>query len=674
MKTIYSFILFFNLSIAAFSQVFTYNGGYSIGVNTGTAVYQYTKVNGKEIKNGTFSFIDKVNNYNVSGSYSNDKKIGDWTEVRKSFTYNDWPIVKSNLIMAKVLKSNPYKETTETIKSKYSSDNSHTEIETKVVQSMWGYPSEGKSDYSITVKRGYNSNNELISIEGSYTDAGNKKSSFKGALKDGYGVGNWEIMDRPGYTDIFKFENFRIASRTRIDNLTKKTIETVVSEANTQTASSENDYKEQYKITINKNDGILSIKEISPGIYTYKLVEYLKSKASFKTIDMSFMNRTYESMLPSGFPNELALKETSGFPTTEFRFNNICDEINYYSNYIGRNVDKCNSIQKIIPNIKAQTSIAVAANAPLFVRNMTSWAYTQSYSNYETIIIALNLLAMYREHQGYLELNDKYPGEYDEPLQSFEKYNDSLLFIIKKRYFEKYSYSQSEIDTGELWKDILYKKSKGLKDCDSTMYSAQFEYLNNIFTEIDSSVSIFNEKNLKSLLSSPTIKVGNLEFLARDLNLYPKETSSVVLYTHDNYSRVQRVNDLASPLLFGGDLNFVYSPNSLITDPCPKGYRIPTVEEWRELQNTLDGNFDLIKSGGPLNFNSDFMCLSGGSDDYFFGGSMNFLVYNDFKSPRHNKYKFLYFSLTAKQNSEFNPNILESYRPEYVKCRCIKEK
>ena len=70
MKALITICLAVGLNFITYSQVFTYNGSYGIGVNTGTAVYQYTKVNGQEIKNGTFSFEDKIDNYTVAGNFS----------------------------------------------------------------------------------------------------------------------------------------------------------------------------------------------------------------------------------------------------------------------------------------------------------------------------------------------------------------------------------------------------------------------------------------------------------------------------------------------------------------------------------------------------------------------------------------------------------------------------
>ena len=115
----------------------------------------------------------------------------------------------------------------------------------------------------------------------------------------------------------------------------------------------------------------------------------------------------------------------------------------------------------------------------------------------------------------------------------------------------------------------------------------------------------------------------------------------------------------------------LYSPNDLKTDPCPKGYRIPSVEEWRQLQSTLDNDFNLIESGGPLNFHSDFLCLTGGSFDAFSDSQKSFLVVNDYKDPQYNKYKFLYFPLELSQYTT-KPLIGPDHRPEYVKCRCIR--
>ena len=116
----------------------------------------------------------------------------------------------------------------------------------------------------------------------------------------------------------------------------------------------------------------------------------------------------------------------------------------------------------------------------------------------------------------------------------------------------------------------------------------------------------------------------------------------------------------------------LYSPNMLKTDPCPKGYKIPTVDDFKKLQLTLDFNLDLIENGGALNFNSDFNSVTNNSS-YFESSQKYFLVYNDFKDPKLNNYKFLFFPLDGYKIKEAKAQITSDNNQTYVKCRCIKE-
>lgn len=669
--TLIYFVLGF--SSLTLSQVFTYNGSYSIGVNTGTAVYQYITVNGQEIKNGTFSFIDKVDNYTVSGNYNKGEKSGDWTEVRKLFTYNDWPTKKADLIMSNVVKNNPYKETTVTLKSKYNADKSRTEVETKNVLLQWGYPSAGTSNWSVTVTRKFDIKGELIAVEGSYTDNAVKKSAFKGALNDGYGVGNWEIMDRPGYTDIFKFENYRIVSRTRIDNLTKKTVETVVNEENSVNVTNGIDYKGQYKIRVEENEGTLYIKEISPDVLTYKTVEYLRSFANFSTMDMKLMSSLFDEMLPTGFAQELTLKETAGFPKFQFEFNSLCDKMNFYSFYTNNysNWDKLTANEKTVFNIQEQLSVASEGAAEYaFPKNMVDKLYYSDYTGSETVMETMSLLAMAKDWELNKKANSLNPEKLDNTLGSYDLYHDSLTHIIMTRYFQNYTYNNSEIKKAELWKDVLYRKSEELKNCDSVLYTLQFDYLKRIFAQVDSSIATYNQGKYDEALKYSLLKIGDLEFLATDLNVYPKELNSMIIYEYTNQER--KLDNLSSLLSGAKKGQMLYSPNTLKTDPCPKGYKIPTVDDFKKVQLTLDYNMDLIEKGGALNFNSDFNSL-GINTSYFDTSQKYFLVYNDMKDPKWNNYKFLYFPLDGYKIKEAKAQIDPDHSAKFVKCRCIKE-
>lgn len=671
MKIITILFASFALSFSAFSQVFTYNGSYSMGVNTGIAVYQYSTINGQEVKNGTFSFVDKVDNYTVNGSYVKGEKIGDWTEVRKFFTYNDWPVKKADLIMSNVVKNKPYKETIQTIKYKYNNDKSRTEVETKNVLLQWGYPSSGSSNWVVTVTRKFDVKGELSSVEGSYTDNTVKKSSFKGALKDGYGVGDWAIMDRPGYTDIFKFENNTIVSRTRIDNLTKKTVETVLIENNATVSTNGVDYKGQFKVRVDGNECILYVKEISPEVYTYKTVENLRGFANFSTMDMTFMSRIFGEMLPTGFPYELKFKETIGFPKFDFTFNSFCDKMKFYSIYTHNYIDKVNlsKTEKIIFNIQEQKSIANEGVAEFtFPKYMVNKLYFSDYTGNETVMETLSLLAMINSWKGVIKANSLNPGKFENELKKHDLYHDSIASIITKRYFQKYIHNNSELNNGELWKDVLYRQSEELKNCDTALYTNQFDYLKLIYNKIDSAITTYNQKKYDEVLKFVPIKIGDLEFLAMDLNVYPKEINAMVIYEYNNIDRT--IENLSSPITSVKKVQMLYSPNTLKTDPCPKGYKIPKVEDFKKMQLTLDYNMDLIEDRGALNFNSDFKSLEYGS----IGASQKyFLVYNDFKDPKLSKYKFLYFPLDGYKIKEAKASISQDHSPTFVKCRCIKE-
>ena len=667
MKTIIILFASFAISINAFSQVFTYNGSYSIGINTGTAIFQYSKINGQEVKNGTFSFLDKVDKYTVNGSYSKGEKIGDWTEVRKFFTYNNFPINKSDLIMPRVPKNNPYKETTVTIKSKFNTDKSHTEVETKNVLLQWGYPSVGTSNWLVTVTRRYDIKGKLVAVEGSYTDNTVRKSSFKGALKDGYGVGNWEIMDRPGYTDVFKFENYKILGRTRIDNLTKKIIETVSNDNNTGIAANGIEYKGLYKIRVDANEGTLYVKEISPGVFTYKIVENLSSSADFSTIDMSFMSSLFNEMLPTGFPKELKLKETVGFPKFAFEFNSFCDQMEFYSIYTNNysNWDKLSNTEKTLFNIQNQLSIADGANEKVFPKNLVNELYYSESLGNKTVMETMSLLAMAKDWEFKKKADGASPGKMDNVLLTYDLYNDSLNYIIMKRYFQHYT-------NGELWKDVLYRKSEELKNCDSVLYTLQFDYLKRIFNQIDSVIVKYNQGKYDEVLKNTPIKIGDLEFLATDLNVIPKEINSLIIYEKDygypQFNRVRKAS-LSSLITVTTKGQMLYNPSLLKTDPCPKGYKIPTVEDFKKMQVTLDYNMNMIENGGALDFKSDFRCLW--RDDFdTYTVDKNFLVYNDMKDPKLNNYKFLYFQTDGYRIKEAKAKI---DAVTFVKCRCIKE-
>ena len=667
MKTITIVLASLALSFSAFSQVFTYNGSYSIGVNTGTAIYQYSKIEGQEVKNGTFSFVDKVDNYTVNGIYSKGEQIGDWTEVRKFFTYNDFPINKSDLIMSRVPNNNPYKETTVTIKSKFNTDKSHTEVQTKNVLLQWGYPSVGTSNWSVTVTRRYDAKGYLVAVEGSYTNNTVKKSSFKGALKNGYGVGNWEIMDRPGYTDIFKFENYRIVGRTRIDNLTKKIIEKDSIDNNTGIAASGIGYKRQYKILVDANEGTLYVKEISPGVYTYKTVENIESSADFLTIDMSFMSSLFNEMLPTGFPKELKLKETVGFPKFAFEFNSFCEQMEFYSIYTNNysNWDKLSNMEKTLFSIQNQLSIADGADEKAFPKNLVNKLYYSESVDYATVMETMSLLAMAKDWESKKKVDSAFPGKLDNILRTYDLYNDSLSYIIMKRYFQPYT-------KDELWKDVLFETSEELKNCDTVLYTFQFDYLKRIFSQIDGVIAKYNQGICDEVLKKTPIKIGDLEFLATDLNVIPKEKNASIIYEKDyDYPQFNRVRKAPLSSLITGTTKgqMLYNPSLLKTDPCPKGYKIPTVEDFKKMQLTLDYNMGLIENGGALNFNSDFRCLW--LDDFdTYTVDKNFLVYNDMKDPKLNGYKFLYFQIDGYRRKEAKAKI---DAVTFVKCRCIKE-
>ena len=282
----------------------------------------------------------------------------------------------------------------------------------------------------------------------------------------------------------------------------------------------------------------------------------------------------------------------------------------------------------------------------------------------------MSLLAMAKEWESQKIASNKNPGKLENLLRSYDQYHDSLTHIIMTRYFQNYSYNNSEVKNGELWKDVLFRKSRELKNCDSVIYIYQFDYLQKIYAQIDNSIEKYNQEKYDEALKYSLIKVGDLEFLSKDLNVYPKEINSLIIYEHDNQDR--KIANLSSLITGVKKGQMLYSPNMLKTDPCPKGYKIPTVDDFKKLQLTLDFNLDLIENGGALNFNSDFNSVTNNSS-YFESSQKYFLVYNDFKDPKLNNYKFLFFPLDGYKIKEAKAQITSDNNQTYVKCRCIKE-
>jgi uncharacterized protein (TIGR02145 family) len=633
-------ILIFAIASNAFAQQTpkTFTGPYSIGNNDGTATYTYFEQNGERVIDGNFSFNCPTENITITGKYSKGKKTGLWTRKQIYSRYNGMAVVKADLKWPKVTENTPFKEVTDLTTENYLNNKLEgVWTQTKTVKNSWGYPAPGGTSSSVFIVKKNFVADEMTSIEATRKKNDKINLSLKGEYKNKLVQGNWLFNDNKNtYSYTFnngyltKYEIKEIGTGKMIDS--KMETQDIELQNNFFTPN-ENSYEIKMTQDYNKDtiDAKIFIQNINENLRIYKLCKLNKAQANFQNLDISLFTNAFGNFTPYkmgdteviGLGSSIKCEVLSGEDLyNRISFPNIKTEKRFLE-------ATCNSSGLFMNSDWQADGISPSVAVVMYFFQLKNYIYkrdTFSLKNYPDFMTRKNINFQYSNSQ--IETNDHL---------LFLKaliLNDSSSW---KSFIDKY-YSIPIMNLS--LKVFINQKIDELKTIGIEFNNIDkvTEYLQNK----DIERHIENEKYLSSITE---VKIGNQVWMSENLKLKLENSSNYTVFENKYY----------------------YSLDIENKSICPKGWRIPSKQDWTILITTLGGDPNIayeMLSKEELGFHPDF-------SNRRFEANKGWTFYKSFTETRNviimDKNKLQIFDLYDYIRGDYEGT------KDYLPCRCIKE-
>ncbi len=188
--------------------------------------------------------------------------------------------------------------------------------------------------------------------------------------------------------------------------------------------------------------------------------------------------------------------------------------------------------------------------------------------------------------------------------------------------------------------------------------------IDGILKYISNKSDSIDKLNEVSLSNVAEVKIGNQIWMATDFNYIPNNDFH---YTIVNNKQIQNYKVCKGKVLYG-----IYCRQNI---KCPKGWRLPTIEDWNLLIKTLGGDrqtaSNLLLVGKGSGFETNYPCVSK------YDGSPN-VDDREIKYSELGRGGYLYWDATNMEQRDFDfpeNNYLgySSKENTFIPCRLIKE-
>jgi len=647
-------------------QLSKYNGPYELNGANGVATFSYYLEKGERVVDGTFTFSEVKGNFSVSGKYRKGVKNGLWTIKSSSSTWNDLSVKKTELIWKRVSESHPFIESSNTaIENWINGKKDGITSSEESLKKSWGYPQPGgHTNEKISTKRVYKSDT-LYSIDGIRKKDDVILLSVKGNYKNGFVDGNWIFTDKQKkyyYTFVDGYlENYEISELGTGKKIDGKTSEIDNDARNAYFNKSDNSFDIKYGYyKSDLNSAKLVVQKVNDNLSIIKIFSLQKEPANFTGLYLQdYVNYFGDDFTPykydqkqifglSPIINSEVLSEGKYDNIEKVYFNDLLSEVKFLKLTCNSKGQFLNTNWNKVNNFK---------NSVYFFQ-LKAYLYTGNSDSIKSL----------RKDVSNFTLNlNEYPlphGRYVPIGMSEVEYADYLHFLENvlignddwKKFIDNY-FNKNGGDT--TWQSVIVKEFNELKSTSfiQTNIPDVLKYISNKIDSIDK----LNEISLSNIAE---VKIGNQIWMATDLNYIPNNDFHYVIV--DN-KKIQNYKVGKGKVLY----NIYCRPNI----KCPKGWRLPTIEDWNLLVKTLGGDrpaaSNLLLVGKGSGFETNYPCVSK------YDGAPN-ADDREIKYSELGRGGYLYFDAANMEQRDFDfpeNNYLGYSSTEniFIPCRLIKE-
>lgn len=637
MKKIFT-ITILAIASTAFAQHIpkTFTGPYSIGNNDGTATYTYFEQNGERTIDGNFSFNCPTENITITGKYSKGKKIGLWTRKQIYSRYNGLTVVKTELKWPRVTEYTPFKEVTDITTENYLNDKLEgIWTQTKTVKNSWGYPAPGGTSSAVFIVKKNFVADEMTSIEATRKKNDKVNLSLKGAYKNKLADGNWLFNDNKN-TYSYKFTNGYLTNYEIMEIGTGKTID---SKKETQDIELQNNFfnpiENSYEIKYLNNyekDTIkakIFVQSINDNLRIVKLCKLNKTQANFVNLDISLFTNAFGDLTPYKIGSDEAiglgssiecevLSEKDYFTYNRFFFTNILTEKRFLE-------ATCNSKGEFM-NTNWQGE-RINPTVGLYFFQIKNYIYKRDTLSLKNYIDFMTKNFTFQKSQGQIETNDYLL------FLSALSLNDTSSW---KSFIDKYFANPIMNLKLELF---INQKIEELKSI-----GIEFSNIGQVAAYLKDKAIARQIENENYLSSIKEVKIGNQVWMSENLKLKIENSANYTIYENKYY----------------------YSLDIDNKGICPKGWRIPSKQDWNILVTSLGGDlkiaYDMLLKD-ELGFHPDFSLR-------VYKVNSDWTFYNSTQTHK---------SIIMIDNNKLKTFDFDGERRDYegeksyIPCRCIKE-